>query len=129
MKNLLLAAVLAVASIGAHAQASAIPPGWDSYTPQQKQEYNTRRAEALHTQVAVTLDEQRGPSECGGEKFRELWQASYSEKRLAEGDAKAAEDPRYADKPAFQAHERKVAAQEQAAYVRIKAQAMAACHG
>jgi hypothetical protein len=90
--------------------------------------YNSPQQQAMRAQSAAVLADQRGPAECSGEKFREAWQAVYSTKMEYENDAQAADDPRYASNPSFQARERKAAAQEQKDYERLKGKAMAVCH-
>lgn len=111
MKKIIASIVIALASTCAHAQ---------TLSPQQQ---------AVFDRSYAVLEAQRGPVECSGERFRELWQAAYSEKIEYEHDAQAADDSRYAANPDFQARARKAAAQEQKEYERVKSQAMAACHG
>ena len=160
MKKIITTAIIAVASISAHAQFGNLCALTQTcpdqvaaakerqMVAQQKVEeqqaeqasvkrsidadqaaYNSPQQQGIRSQSAAVLADQRGPAECSGERFRELWQAAYSEKIEYEHDAQAADDSRYAANPDFQARARKAAAQEQKEYERVKSQAMAACHG
>ncbi|MFM0647031.1 hypothetical protein PQR14_22125 [Paraburkholderia bryophila] len=125
MKRVISAAAIAIASIGAHA---SVPDGWNTWTDAQKQEYNTEQRQVTHDKMVADMAETRGPTECDGVTFHSYWSAAQSERRLADGDEAAAVNPMYANKPAFQDHERKVAAKERSDYERLKAKAMAVCH-